>query len=173
MIAAAAMYVLGFALALAPTISRGFPWTMGLLLCPALWITGLVLGLPWALIAGLYGVIGLAVWAALSGSFYLALGAVVLVLVAWDAAGLFLWLRRAAEVRERADIWRGLLLRSWGLASAGAALALAFAQLELSLSFWAMVVLLLAAWGALAALRRGAGGGRSPDGRDPTGSRTE
>ncbi|MFP3898276.1 MAG: hypothetical protein ACLFVD_03095 [Dehalococcoidia bacterium] len=166
MIASAATYVLGFALVLAPTISRGFPWTMALLLCPALWITGLVLGRPWAVIAGLYAVIGLAVSAALSGAFYLALGAVVLVLVAWDAAGLFLWLRQAAEIRDRGRIWRGLLLVSCATASAGAVLALAFAQLELSLPFWAMVVLLLAAWGALAALRRGTGGARSADGRD-------
>jgi len=153
MIPAVALYLLAFGLAWTPVISRGFPWTMLLLACLAVWVAGVVHRLPGALAVGFYGVAALAVWTALSGAFYLGLGAIVLAVVAWDAAGLSLWLRQATEIRDAVGMWQGLLLRSCGLASAGAALALGFARLQLSLPFWAMVVLLLAAWGALAAFR--------------------
>lgn len=154
MILAISGYLAAFGLAWAPVIARASPWTLFLLIFPAVWIAGVTRKLPGAIAAGFYAVIGLAVWATLSGAFYLGLVAVVLAILAWDAAGLSLWLRIANEIRDRAGIWQGLLLRSCGLAAAGAALAVAFAQLELSLPFWILVLLLLAVWAALAALSR-------------------
>lgn len=154
MIVAIAGYLAAFGLAWSPMITRGLPWTLMLLSFPALWITGVIVGRRTALAAGLYGAIGVAVWAAVSGVFLLPLGAVGLALLAWDAAGLSLWLRMASEVPNRAAIWRAALTRSFALVAIGAALALVFSRFEMSLPFWAMVPLLAAAWAALALLRR-------------------
>lgn len=154
MILAIAGYLAAFGLAWGAVAAHGFPWTILLLSCPAAWIAGVILGLPGVLTIGLYAVVGLAVWATLSGAFLPGLGAVMLVLLAWDAAGLACWLTKADEVPGRAGIWRALLLRSFGLGSAGAAVALGFSQLELPLPFWGLAGLLLAAWAALAAFRR-------------------
>lgn len=154
MIPAIAAYLAAFGLAWAAVVSRGFPWTLLLLVFPLAWIVGVLHSFPGAVITGLYALIGMAVWAAISEAFYFGLAAIALVIVAWDAAGLSLWLRKAEEIRGTAGIWQGLLLRSCGLVSVGAALALGFAQLKLSLPFWSLVILLLAAWAALAALSR-------------------
>lgn len=154
MIVAIVGYLAAVGLAWSPVITRGFPWTLMLLSFPALWITGVIIGRRAALAAGFYGVIGVALWAAVSGVFLRALGAVGLALLAWDAAGLSLWLRIGDEVPNRAAIWRATLTRSCVLASAGVALALGLSRLELSLPFWAMVPLLVATWAALVILRR-------------------
>ncbi|MGQ9478164.1 MAG: hypothetical protein ACUVRH_06740 [Candidatus Bipolaricaulia bacterium] len=154
MILAIAGYLAAFGLAWGPLAAHGFPWTMLLLPCPVAWIVGVILGLPGVLTVGLYAVVGLAVGATLSGAFLPGLGAVVLALLAWDAGGLARWLTKADEVPGRTGIWRALLLRSFGLGSAGAVVALGFSQLELSLPFWGLTGLLLVAWAALAAFRR-------------------
>lgn len=142
-------------------------WTMPALICPLAWIVGLALRLPRLLTAGLYGVVGLAVWATLSGAFPAGLGAVVLTLLAWDAAGLALWLRpaRAEGAPSRGEIWWRFALRSSGLGAIGMAVAFGFAQMRLLLPLWGLVGLLLAAWGALAAFRRMAVHHRSSDGQ--------
>ena len=171
MIPAVVPYLVAFGLAWAPVVSLGFPWTLLLLLFPAGWLAGVIRNHPAALTLGLYGLVGLAAWAAISGAFLPGLAAMATGLVAWDAAGLSLWLRRAGEVQDRAQIWQGLLLRSCSLASIGAALALAFAPLELALPFWALVILLLAVWTALAVLPRVINSRRSSDG-DPDCNRT-
>lgn len=156
MIPAVVGYLAAFGLAWGAVAARGFPWTMLLLSCPAVWVIGALFALPEALAIGFYAVIGLAVWATLSGAFLAGLGAVVLALLAWDAAGLALWLGEAEEVPNRWEIWRRFALRSSGLGLIGAATALGFAQLELSLPFWGLVGLLIAAWVVLASLRRAA-----------------
>ncbi|MBE0430932.1 MAG: hypothetical protein IBX67_03795 [Dehalococcoidia bacterium] len=166
MIPAIIGYLWAFGLAWAPVAARGFPWTLLLLVFPALWIAGVARSRPGAVAVGFLALIGLGVWATLSAAFYPALAAVALALVAWDAAGLSLWLRQADEIRDRTKVWQGLLLRSFGLAGAGAALALAFLQLELSLPFWVMTVLLLATWAAVAALRWGVAHRGSSDNHD-------
>ena len=171
MISAIIAYMAAFGLAWAPVVARAFPWTLLLLVLPVVWIAGVARGFAGSVSAGFYALIGLAVWAALSEAFYLGLAAVVLSILAWDAAGLSLWLRKANEIRDRTGIWQSLVLRSCGLALTGAALALGFAQLELSLSFWVLVVLLLAAWATLAALPRVIHPRRS-DGQDLNDSRT-
>ncbi len=154
MIVAIAAYIAGFGLAWGPVITHGFPWTLALLICPGVWIAAVTRGRGAALAPGLYAVVAVAVWAAMVEAFLPALGAVVLALVAWDAAGLELWMRKAEEAPDRPQIWRAMLLRSSGLAAAGALVALLFHQLELSLPFWGLVGLLVAAWVALAMLHR-------------------
>jgi len=158
MIPSIALYLVAFGMAWASVLTHGFPWTLLFLSFPAIWVSGIIRGYPSLLTAGLYGLITIAAWAAFSEAFIPGLGAVLIALVAWDAAGLYLWLRKAAEVHNRGHIWRAALIRSCTLASIGGALAIAFAQLEISLPFWGMVVLLLLAWGILAALRRSTAG---------------
>ncbi len=156
---AISVYLAGFGLAwgslalTSVTQAHELFWTIPALVCPLAWIAGIVLRLPRLLTVGFYGVVGLAVWAALSGAFPAGLGAVVLSLLAWDAAGLALWLAKADEVPDRARIWQALLLRACGLGLIGTAVALGFAQLGFSLPFWGLVGLLLAAWGVLVAFR--------------------
>jgi hypothetical protein len=162
-------YLVAFGMAWAQVLTRAFPWTLLLLAFPALWIAGVLRGFRTAAGAGFYGLIGVAVWAALSGNFYLGLAAVAISIVAWDAADLSAWLRKADQIRDEIGIWQALLLRSSALAATGAALALVFAQLELSLPFWVLVLLLLAVWAALAAFRWGVahpGRSHSHDGGD-------
>jgi hypothetical protein len=154
MIVAVAGYLAAFVLAWSPMFTSGFPWTLMLLSLPALWITGVIVGRRAALAAGLYGAIGIVLWAAVSGEFLQALGAVGLALVAWDAAGLSFWLRMGDEVPNRMPIWRAAMTRSCVLASAGVALALGASRLELPLPFWAMVPLLIAVCAALIIFRR-------------------
>lgn len=150
------VYLAAFGLAGAPVLTHGYPWTLLLLSCPAVWIAGVVFNRQVALGAGLYGVIAVAMWAVFREAFIHGLSAVVLALVAWDAAGLSLWLRKASEVRNRHRIWQAALIRSCILASLGGALAVGFARLEISLPFWVMLILLTLAWGLLAAFRRSA-----------------
>lgn len=154
MIQAIIGYLAAFSLAWVPLVNQGLPWTLLLLLCPAVWVLGMAFGLPQLLTCGLYAAVGLAVWTALSGAFLPGLGAVLLALWAWDAAGLALWLARADEVPNRGKIWRGFTLRATSLGAVGAAVALGFTRLELKFPFWGLVGLLLAALGALAAFRR-------------------
>jgi len=153
-IVAIAAYVAGFGLAWSPVVTHGFPWTMALLICPAVWIAAVIRGRGGVLAPGIYAVVGVAVWAATTEALLPALGAVVLAMVARDAAGLELWLREAEEVPDRPQIWRAMLLRSSGVAAAGALVALLFHQLELSLPFWGLVALVVAAWVPLALLSR-------------------
>jgi hypothetical protein len=153
-IPAVASYLVAFGLAWTPLVKLGFPWTLLLLLLPAGWVVGVIRNHPMALAPGLYCLAGLAVWTTISGAVLPGLASMAIALVAWDAAGLSLWLRKADEIRDSAGIWQGLLLRSCGLASVGAALVFAFGQIELSLPFWALVILLLATWAALAILPR-------------------
>lgn len=167
MIPAIVGYLVAFGMAWAQVLTRAFPWTLLLLAFPAVWLAGVLRGFRTAAGAGLYGLIGVAVWAALSGTFYLGLAAVTISIVAWDAADLSLWLRKADEIRDESGVWQSLLLRSSALAATGAALALVFAQLELSLPFWVLVLLLLAAWATLAGLPRTIRG-RGSDGRHPS-----
>jgi len=154
MIPAIALYMIAFGLAWSSVLTHGFPWTLLFLSSPAIWGLGIIRGHPSLVTLGLYGLIAAAAWAAFSEAFVPGVSAVVLALVAWDAAGLHLWLRKAAEVHSRARIWRAALLRSCALASIGGALAIVFAQLQISVSFWGMVMLLALAWGILAAFRR-------------------
>lgn len=160
MILSITAYLAAFGLAWAPLIDRGLPWTMFLLTLPALWILGTRLRAGVALTAGLYGVVGLAGWAAFSDSLWPALAAVVLALLAWDSASLALWLKQADEVRDSSRIWQGLILRSIGAGLAGSAIALGFARVELPVPFWGLVGLLAAVWLLIAALRRAARAGQ-------------
>lgn len=156
MILAVVGYLMAFGLAGGPIATRGFPWTMFLFALPTLWISGVIIGLPTALTLAMYGIVALALWATVSGAVLPGLGAIVLAFVGWDAASLVLWLRRTQNVGDRTAIWQRLLLRSLGAGLAGAGLAIVFAQFELSLPFWVLVGLLMAAWGVLFALRRAA-----------------
>ncbi len=167
MIVAIAAYIAGFGLAWSQVITHGFPWTMALLICPAVWSAAVTRGHKGVLAPGLYAVVAVSVWAATVESFLAALSAVVLAIVAWDAAGLELWLRQAEEVPDLPQIWRAMLLRSSGLAAAGALVALVFHQVELSLPFWALAALLVAVWVSLAVLNR-----RSARHNHPTPSHT-
>ncbi|MFU8796382.1 MAG: hypothetical protein ACNA7X_03680 [Dehalococcoidia bacterium] len=154
MIVAIAAYIAGFGLAWGPVVAHGFPWTLALLICPGVWIAAVIRGRGGALAPGLYAVVAVAAWAATMEALLPALGAVVLAIVAWDAAGLELWMRKANEVPDRPKIWRAMLLRSSGIAAAGAGVALVFSQLELSLPFWGLVALLVVTWASLAVLNR-------------------
>ncbi len=154
MIPAIALYMIAFGLAWSSVLTHGFPWTLLFLSSPAVWALGIIRGHPSLVTLGLYGLIAAAAWAAFSEAFIPGIGAVVLALVAWDAAGLQLWLRKAAEVQSRARIWRAALLRSCALALIGGALAIGVAQLEISLPFWGMAMLMLLIWGITVALRR-------------------
>jgi len=158
MIPGIALYLVAFGLAWASVLTHGFPWTLLFLSFPAIWILSVIRGYSSLLTVGLYGLMAIAAWAVFSEAFIPGLVTVLIALVAWDAAGLYLWLRRAAEVRNRGHIWRAALIRSCALASIGGALAIAFAQLEISMPFWGMVMLLLLAWAILAALRRSTAG---------------
>ena len=153
MIPAIVGYLVAFGMAWAQVLTRAFPWTLLLLAFPAVWIAGVLRGFRTAVGAGLYGLLGVAVWALLSGNFYLGLVSVSISIIAWDAADLSVWLRKADQIRDEIGIWQAVLLRSSALTATGAALALVFVQLELPLPFWVLVLLLLAAWSALAAFR--------------------
>lgn len=154
MIPAILCYLAAFALAWGPVITHGFPWTMALLLCPIAWVAAVKKGRTGALAPGLYAVVGVTIWASVSGAFLPALGAVVLALLAWDSAGLALWLRKADEVPDRPAVWLSMMYRSSGLAAGGALVALGFSQLQLSLPFWSLAGLLIGSWAALAVFSR-------------------